>query len=159
MKATSDDVGLHPLIERLTEEERKSWPSEPVRDLPEMYRDDRGVMVPILDHDMKSAVLIKSELGAVRANHYHKTDWHHCYLLDGAAEYIFRPVGSQETPTVMRAVGGQVIFTPPMMEHAMVFTEPTSMLTLGRNYRIQEVYEADIVRIPPLQELVGQKPA
>ena len=48
-------------------------------------------------------------------------------------------------------------FTPPMLEHAMVFTKPTNMLTLGRNFRAQEVYEADIVRITPLDKLVNIK--
>jgi hypothetical protein len=32
----------------------------------------------------------------------------------------------------------------------MVFTQDTSFLTYGRNSRAQEVYEADVVRIPPI---------
>lgn len=148
---------LHPLIDPPTEEERAAWPKETVFDMPAMYGDARGDMIPILDALMKSCVLIRSVPGAVRANHYHKTDWHYCYMLDGAVEYIYRPVDSKETPTVVRAVGGQVVFTPPMLEHAMVFTKPTNMLTLGRNFRAQEVYEADIVRISPLDKLVNVK--
>jgi hypothetical protein len=150
-------AGLHPLIDPPTEEERAAWPKQTVFDMPAMYADARGDMVPIVDAAMKSCVLIRSATGAVRANHYHRTDWHYCYLLDGACEYIYRPVGSSETPTVVRAVGGQCVFTPPMLEHAMVFTKPTSMLTLGRNFRTQEVYEADIVRIDPLDKLVNIK--
>lgn len=37
-----------------------------------------------------------------------------------------------------------------MVDHAMVFTQDTSFLTYGRNSRAQEVYEADVVRIPPI---------
>ena len=148
---------LHPLIDPPTEEERAAWPKEHVFDMPAMHRDARGDMVPILDAVMKSCVLIRSTSGAVRANHYHHTDWHYCYMLDGAVEYIYRGVGSTETPTVVRAVGGQCVFTPPMLEHAMVFTKPTNMLCLGRNLRIQEVYEADITRITPLEKLVNVK--
>jgi hypothetical protein len=44
----------------------------------------------------------------------------------------------------------QLFFTPPMVDHAMVFPEDTIFLTLGRNSRTQEVYEADVVRIPPI---------
>ena len=42
------------------------------------------------------------------------------------------------------------VFTGPMLDHAMVFTKDTSFLTFGRNSRAQEVYEADVVRIPHL---------
>ena len=34
-----------------------------------------------------------------------------------------------------------------MVDHAMVFNEETTFLTLGRNSREQEVYEADVERI------------
>lgn len=157
MNQTLQKGGLHPLIDPPTEAERATWPKKHIFDLPAMHGDARGDMVPILDAAMKSCVLIRSVPGAVRANHYHKTDWHYCYLLDGACAYIYRPVGSTETPTVEYAVGGQCIFTPPMLEHAMVFTKPTNMLTLGRNFRAQEVYEADIVRHAPLEKLVSIK--
>ena len=45
---------------------------------------------------------------------------------------------------------GQLFFTPPMVDHSMVFVEETVFLTLGRNSRRQEVYEADVVRIAPI---------
>jgi hypothetical protein len=40
-----------------------------------------------------------------------------------------------------------MLFTPPMVEHAMKFDEATTFLTLGRNRRDQASYEADVVRI------------
>jgi hypothetical protein len=40
-----------------------------------------------------------------------------------------------------------------MVDHSMVFVEETVFLTLGRNSRRQEVYEADVVRIPPIETL------
>ena len=40
----------------------------------------------------------------------------------------------------------QLFFTPPMVEHAMVFHEDTTFLTLGGNSRTQSKYEADLVR-------------
>jgi hypothetical protein len=45
---------------------------------------------------------------------------------------------------------GELFFTPPMVDHAMHFPEDTVFLTLGRNSRTQEAYEADVVRIDPL---------
>jgi hypothetical protein len=43
-----------------------------------------------------------------------------------------------------------MFFTPPMVDHAMVFPEDTVFLTLGRNPRDQESYESDVVRIDPI---------
>ena len=43
-----------------------------------------------------------------------------------------------------------MFFTAPQIDHAMVFTQDTVFLTWGRNSRTQEIYEADLVRIPPL---------
>ena len=43
-----------------------------------------------------------------------------------------------------------MIFTPPMVEHAMVFLADSVFLTLGRNSRCQESYEADVVRVLPI---------
>ena len=144
-------------IRPVTDQERQAWPKDVIVPLESPFVDPRGAIQPLVDLPMESCVLIESKKGTVRANHYHKTDWHYCYLLDGACEYIYRPVGSKETPTVVRAVGGQCVFTPPMLEHAKVFTMPTNMITLGRNFRIQEVYEADLVRIDPLEKLVSIK--
>ena len=40
-----------------------------------------------------------------------------------------------------------MIFTPPMVEHCMKFPVDTLFLTLSRNSRDQETYEADVVRV------------
>ena len=42
---------------------------------------------------------------------------------------------------------GQMVFTPPMVDHAMYFPEDTKFVTLSRNPRSQQAYEADVVRI------------
>lgn len=135
------------VIDTITEEERALWPSKVIVPDEEHFVDARGAIIPLVDLPMKSAVLIKSNKGAVRANHYHKTDWHFCYVLSGCIEYYYRPHGSENKPEKVLARKGQQIFTPPMVDHAMVFPENTEFLTLGRNSRRQEVYEADVERI------------
>ena len=57
-----------------------------------------GSIQPLVDENMKSAVLIASKKGTVRANHFHKTDWHYCYVMKGSIDYHYRPAGSKETP-------------------------------------------------------------
>ncbi len=137
-------------IDPISDEEKASWPESVLVDLPSSFDDDRGSIQPLVDMAMKSSVLIDSNSGAVRANHYHKTDWHYCYVLYGEIIYYHRPHGSKESPQEVLIKEGQIFFTPPMVEHAMVFTKKTRFITWGRNSRVQEVYEADVFRIPPI---------
>ncbi|MCH9670785.1 MAG: cupin domain-containing protein [Gammaproteobacteria bacterium] len=134
-------------IDPLTEEEQATWPKEAKIVLSEGFADDRGVIQPLVDLVMKSAVMISSKKGAVRANHYHKTDWHYCYVVEGCIEYYHRPHGVDDEPEQIMVRSGEMVFTPPMVDHAMKFPEDTVFLTLSRNPRDQESYEADVVRI------------
>jgi dTDP-4-dehydrorhamnose 3,5-epimerase-like enzyme len=141
----------HPEIDPITDDERARWPATALTPLGKPFKDERGSILPLVDLPMKSAVLIASRAGTVRANHYHQTDWHFCYVVSGRIEYYHRPHGSKQVPERIVVEAGQQIFTPPMVEHAMVFPIDTVFLTLGRNSRRQEVYEADVVRIEPIQ--------
>jgi quercetin dioxygenase-like cupin family protein len=120
-------------------------------DLAAPFIDGRGAIQPLLDRTIGSVVLIESKAGAIRANHYHKADWHFCYVLEGRIEYWYRPTGGTRAPDSFTVRAGRMFFTPPLLDHAMVFPEDTRFLTLGRGYRDAESYENDIVRV----ELVG----
>ncbi|WP_269611113.1 cupin domain-containing protein [Prochlorococcus marinus] len=137
-------------IRPISEKEKNSLPSSVIVDLPMPFIDERGLIQPLVDIEMRSSVLIISKAGSVRANHYHKTDWHYCYVLSGELKYYYRTHGTNELTKEINIKEGQMFFTPPMVEHAMVFTEKTHFLTWGRNSRLQEVYEADVCRISPI---------
>ena len=139
-------------IRPVSQEERQAWPRDVIVETESPFVDARGQIRPLVDLPMESCVLIESKKGSVRANHYHRTDWHFCYVLSGSIEYLHRPHGSQEKPSRVVVTKGQLFFTPPMVDHAMLFPEDTTFLVLGRNSRSQEVYEADVVRIPALNE-------
>lgn len=126
---------------------QEKYLDDPIVQLGAPYTDDRGAIHPIVDEKMESCVLITSKKGTVRANHYHKTDWHYCYVLEGEIEYHWRPTGDTGKPRMVIVRKDQCFFTPPMVDHAMVFTRDTTFLTLGRNPRDQKSYEADIERI------------
>ncbi len=111
------------------------------------FIDKRGVIQPIVDVDMKSAVLITSNKGSIRANHYHKTDWHYCTILEGSIRYYWRDVGDSNKPSNLLIKKNETFYTPPMVEHAMFFEEDTLFLTLGGNSRKQISYEEDLVRV------------
>ena len=131
----------------ITDEEKATWPAHGVVKLEKPFVDGRGSIQPLVDIMMKSAVMIKSKAGSLRANHYHKTDWHYCYVVSGTIEYLHRPTGSEQEPEVLLVKEGEMVFTPPMIDHGMRFLVDTVFLTLSRNPRDQESYEADVVRV------------
>jgi dTDP-4-dehydrorhamnose 3,5-epimerase-like enzyme len=134
------------MTEAVVESELKN----PVLPLEAPFVDERGAIQPMLSFPkavIGSAVMITSKKDSVRANHYHKKDWHYCYVVSGAIDYYERKVGSNDEPTITHITAGQVFYTPPMLEHAMVFTEDTVFLTLGGGTRQQGDYEDDLVRV------------
>ena len=90
--------------------------------------------------------MINSKAGSLRANHYHKTDWHYCYVISGKIEYYYKELNSDKTPDLLVVEKGNMVFTPPLVEHCMKFPEDTLFLTLSRNPRDQETYELDVIR-------------
>ncbi len=137
------DIELIPV----TDEEKATWPAHGVVKLEKPFVDGRGSIQPLVDIMMKSAVMIESKAGSLRANHYHKTDWHYCYVVSGTIEYLHRPTGSDQEPEIILVNEGEMVFTPPLIDHGMRFPVDTVFLTLSRNPRDQESYEADVVRV------------
>lgn len=117
--------------------------------LGEGFKDQRGeILNLILSEGLVGSVAeIGSARGSVRANHYHKTDWHFTYVAAGSVLYFERPIGSAEVPEPEEFVPGEVFFTPPNVEHAMLFSEDSVILTFAKNVRTHENHEADLVRV------------
>ena len=133
-------------ITPLTKEEMKAWPKHPLVKLEKPFVDLRGSIQPLVDSIMKSAVMIHSKAGSLRANHYHKTDWHYCYVISGKIKYYHKELNSDKAPELLVVEKGNMVFTPPLVEHCMKFPEDTLFLTLSRNPRDQETYELDVIR-------------
>lgn len=114
------------------------------------FEDARGQILNLLDEPIGSVSRIASRAGAVRANHFHKTDSHYCFLEAGEVEYYHRPVGSTEEPEHYTFAVGQLFYTPPMYEHTMVFTKDSVLWCFAKNPRFSADYEADTVRVPTL---------
>ncbi len=111
------------------------------------FTDNRGQILNISNNLFRSCILIKSKKNSIRANHYHKKDWHYCYVLKGKIEYYSRKVGSKKKPKKEIFIKGDFFFTPPMLEHAFYFPVNTSFIALGRGSRKRINYEKDTVRI------------
>lgn len=119
------------------------------------FVDERGEIQNLIDAPFTSAAVVTSRKGAIRGNHYHKTDDHYCWLQRGGMIYVHRPCGDRHPPQRWVIEPGQLLYTPPRYEHAMQFTEESVMLVFARNNREMAHYEADTVRIPQLAPVSG----
>lgn len=128
-------------------DDESMWPNTGLVDLDEAHSDVRGTIQSLVNFPMKNISLITSKKGVVRSNHYHLTDWHYMYVLSGSFDYYFRPTGSDEDLQCVRVNAGDMIFTPPMEDHATVFLEECQLLAISRNPRDQEAYEKDVRRV------------
>ncbi len=118
----------------------------------EPFVDARGEILNLVDAPFESAAVIRSEAGAVRGNHYHKTDYHYTWLQSGLMEYYHRSAGTKGTAEHWTVRPGDIIYSPPGYEHTMVFPEPSVMFVFARNNREMANYEQDIVRVPDLRQ-------
>lgn len=145
----------HPLSHaeytKRVDEER--YPDDPHVPLDEPFVNAAGSILNVLLERFTSVALIESHPGAVRANHYHKTDWHYAYVLSGSIVYGWRPVDGANGVQVRTFEAGQLFFTPPLVAHVMYFPERTTFMTFARNKRDHESHESDVVRVPPMFDL------
>jgi dTDP-4-dehydrorhamnose 3,5-epimerase-like enzyme len=127
--------------------DRGEWPSDPSLPLDPPYEDARGRIQNLVLKPVTSTAVIASRPGTVRANHYHKTDWHYSYVVSGRVLYFERDVGDSTIPEPKSYGPGVMFFTPPMREHCMVFPEETVFFTMAKNVRSHESHESDVVRV------------
>lgn len=121
-----------------------------IRNIKPEIVEERGNINRILDvadkTPIKSVLLITSKAGSVRSNHYHKKDAHYCYLLSGKMEWYEKPVeGGEIESAVLEA--GDMVYTPPMVIHAVKFLEDSVFLALATESRDQARYEEDTARV------------
>lgn len=125
-----------------------------VKNIVPEFSDARGGITKILDDGkttIKSVLFISSTKGSVRANHYHKEDGHYVYMLTGKMEYFEAPLkdGQPDHSKMEQAElsQGDMVFSGPMVAHAMRFLEDTTWVVLALKSRSQANYEADTVRV------------
>lgn len=123
------------------------WPTDPRVPLPESFKNEAGEIQNLLLKPARSVAAIRSVRGAVRANHFHNTDWHYTYVASGRVLYFERALGATEIPKPHVFEAGEVFFTPPNREHAMLFAEDSLIVTIAKNARDHESHESDVVRV------------
>lgn len=114
--------------------------------------DPRGLIESISDEPVNSIIRIFSKAGSVRSNHWHKTDWHICYVVSGRMDYYERVVGGG-TISKKTLSAGEWVKTLPYVEHTTVFPVDTVLLVFAKNERDEDSYDADLVRSQDLSAL------
>src|SRR5579872_2039061 len=94
-----------------------------------------------------SVLSITCKKGSVRANHYHKKDTHYCYLLSGKMEYVYKDANKEGKEKHIIVNSGEVVYSPPMVTHAMRFLEDSVFFAFTTEQRDSEKYEKDTVRV------------
>ena len=137
--------------------DRGEWPARVDVPLDAPFKNSNGVIQNLVLKPITSVASITSLKGAVRANHYHKTDWHYAYVVFGVVAYFERAIGSSEIPKPTIFKAGSMFFTPPMREHSMVFLEDSTIVTMAKNIRSHENHESDVVRVSFIDSLLIDK--
>ncbi len=108
--------------------------------------DERGGILSIVDEPCQNVSIITCNPGAIRSNHYHLTDFHFMYVLEGEIDYFFKALDSDEVH-YLKVREGDNIFTPHNEIHATYFPVKTRLIVSSKLPRDQETYEADTVRV------------
>lgn len=125
-----------------------------VKKVTPFFTDDRGELSHLIPQDAKiqGVLLITCKKGAIRANHYHKKDSHYSYMLKGSMEYTWRDHDSKNTKKHSVIVKkGEVVYSPPMVDHAMRFLEDSEFIAFAAKPRDRKDYESDTVRVELIQ--------
>jgi dTDP-4-dehydrorhamnose 3,5-epimerase-like enzyme len=131
------------------------YPNDPIVPLDQPFVDARGVIQNLVLGSFTSSAIISSKPRAVRANHWHRTDWHFSYVVSGEVWYYERAITAADTLADRDGAlkkwvvpAGQMFFTPPRMAHAMAFPVDTAFITFAKNVREHDTHEEDVVRVP-----------
>lgn len=108
--------------------------------------DPRGQILSIIDETVQNVSIITCNAGAIRSNHWHKTDFHFMYVLEGEIDYFFKELDSDEVE-YLKIRKGDNIFTPDHEIHATYFPVDTKLIVSSRFPRDRETYERDTVRV------------
>lgn len=113
-----------------------------------LHRDKRGDIWKIMSiNGFKTYLRITTEKGEVRGQHFHKRDFHACFLESGKLKYTERLTSTDEMKSWI-IVPGQTVLTPPLIDHAFEALEDSVMYTYStEEERSHENYEKDTVRI------------
>ncbi len=137
--------------------ESREYPNDPEVIIDHSFKNENGEIINLLLQTFTSVALIHSNPGSVRANHYHKTDWHYAYIIEGEINYFWRKKNEKKKLESKIFKKNEMFFTPPLVEHAMFFPIKTSFITFAKNKRDHISHEGDLVRVKLIDSKYNHK--
>ena len=119
----------------------------PLIKIPQIFSDGRGTIMNIADGSLGDVAFITSLAGSIRANHFHKQDWHLTFLITGGMNYEWQDANTEKQNKNTTVTEGQLIFTPPNTPHKMTFTQNSTFIAISRMNRSHEEYSADTIAL------------
>jgi oxalate decarboxylase/phosphoglucose isomerase-like protein (cupin superfamily) len=119
----------------------------PLIKIPQTFTDGRGTIMNIADGSLGDVAFITSLAGSIRANHFHKRDWHLTFLIAGEMNYEWQDPNEKKQNDLKVITAGQLIFTPPNTPHRMTFMKNSTFIAISRLNRSHEEYSADTIAL------------
>jgi dTDP-4-dehydrorhamnose 3,5-epimerase-like enzyme len=111
------------------------------------FEDERGAISNVLEEPICHVAIISSKKGSIRANHYHPNQIQYEYLVNGSYESHSKDLKEENAEVEKHViVAGDLVITPPMIAHAMRFTEDSVMLNLTTGQREKENFEKHTIK-------------
>lgn len=105
-----------------------------------------GSITNIAFGEFRCVSIIRSLAGSHRSRHYHRTDGHVLYVLEGKMLYWERDL-DREYGEPKEVGPGESIYTGPLVVHQTLFPVNTVVLSMSHNPRDHESHESDVVRV------------
>jgi dTDP-4-dehydrorhamnose 3,5-epimerase-like enzyme len=119
----------------------------PLVKIPQTFTDARGTIMNIADGSLGDVAYITSLSGSIRANHFHKQDWHLTFLITGGMHYEWQDLKKEKGNKLIIVTSGQLIFTPSNTPHKMTFIQDSTFIAISRLNRSHEEYSADTIAL------------
>ena len=112
------------------------------------FTDERGTIRDLFDGAVRHVGLITSKKGSVRAQHYHKQQIQHTYVLSGKVELTTKDLSQKGSkPVTVVVTAGSMITLQPMVIHKYVALEDYAIIEITDIKRTQGDYESDTFRV------------
>lgn len=115
------------------------------------FSDKRGFLIPLVDEDnfkVKNVLHIFGKAGSIRGNHYHKKESYWDYCVQGRFKYFEKDIKNSKAKLESVVVkGGEMIYCPTGIAHALEFLEDTIIICIASRSRKKEIYDADVVKV------------
>ena len=105
-----------------------------------------GSITNIAIGEFRTITLIRSLAGTYRSKHYHRSDSHVLYVLEGSMLYWERELDCEYGPPV-QVNQGEAIYTGPLVVHQTFFAINTVIISMSKKPRDHQSHEADVERV------------